>query len=262
METLDAEVELERLRLQVELVRGLEDDFLAVAGLGPDSTLLDVGCGPGWFAERVARELLGDGGRVVGVDVDASLIEAGQRRLQASGLPIELHLGTAVRIPLDDDAVDFAYARFLFQHLTDPGAVLAEMVRVTRPGGTVAVADTDDGSLVVHPAPEGFAELLAASHAAQADRGGDRHVGRKLYGLVRAAGLEEPRVWVRSLTTQDVSPAQFVGITLGFKAAVLGPPHMPAERAADIVTRLRRAAAAPAFFGHAMGYGAWGRVPG
>ena len=261
MEALDAQHELGRLKAQVELVRPIEDGFLDSAGLAPDVTMLDLGCGPGFFAERVARERLGPEGRIIGVDVDGELVRLGSERLADSGLPIELRLGTAVRIPLDDDSVDFAYARFLFQHLEDPAGVLAEMVRVTRPGGVVAVVDTDDGGLVVHPEPDGFAELLAASFAAQRDRGGDRHVGRKLRAMIAAAGLEDPDVEVRPLTTADLSPRQFVAITIGFKAGVLGPPHMTRERARDIQACIEEVAAAPDFFGHALGYGAWGRVP-
>ena len=261
METLDAAAELERLRIQVELVRDLEDGFLDEAALPPSGRVLDVGCGPGFFSERIARERLVPGGSVIGVDVDASLIDVAQRRLAEAGLPVEFRLGTAVRLPLEDDAVDFSYARFLFQHLSDPRSVLDEMIRVTRPGGTVAIVDTDDGGLVVHPEPGGFGDLLRASHDAQTDRGGDRHVGRKLFGMLGDAGLQEPGVSVRPLTTKHLAPAHFVAITLGFKAGVIGPPHMERERAVQIQGALRKAADEPGFFGHALGYGAWGRVP-
>lgn len=253
--------ELGRLAAQVELVRFIEDRFLDSAGLTPGLVVADVGCGPGFFAERIARQRLGPAGRIIGVDVDSQLVRLGRERLQGSGLPVDLRLGTAVRLPLDNDEVDFAYARFLFQHLEDPSVVLAEMVRITRPGGIVAVMDTDDGGLVVHPEPDGFADLIAASHAAQTDRGGDRHIGRKLLGLVAAAGLEEPSVEVRPMTTEHLTPQQFVAITIGFKAGVVGPPYMDQGRAREIQTATERVAAAPHFFGHALGYGAWGRVP-
>lgn len=261
METLDAAAELERLRIQVELVKDLEDGFLAEAALPPAGRILDVGCGPGFFSERIAREHLGPGGAVIGVDVDASLIEVARHRLAGSDLPVEFRLGTAVRLPLEDDSVDFSYARFLFQHLSTPRSVLDEMIRVTRPGGTVAVVDTDDGGLVVHPEPDGFQDLLRASYDAQTQRGGDRRIGRKLLGLLGSAGLQDPGVSVRPLTTDHLAPAHFVAITLGFKAGVLGPPHMERERALQIQGALRAAAEEPGFFGHALGYGAWGRVP-
>ena len=259
MEALDEDVELRRLKAQVDLARPLEDEFLELAGVKPTDHLLDVGCGPGFFAERVAREWLTQG-RVTGVDVDPALLDIAAARLDDSGLPVEFMLGTAVRLPLDDDQVDVAYARFLFQHLAEPAVVLAEMARVVRPGGIVAVADTDDGSLVVHPEPSGFGELLEASARAQQARGGDRHVGRKLKSLLCEAGLQDVRAHVRALTTERVPPEAFVGLTLGFKTRVIGPPHMEAGRAGEIVAELRTLTGLPGFFGHALGYGAWGRV--
>jgi len=259
MESLDSVAELGRLKAQVELVRTMEDDFLRNAGLAPADWLLDVGCGPGFFAERAARDLVSEG-RVTGVDVDVSLLDLGRERLRESGLSVELVPGTGARLPLADDSVDFCYARFLFQHLSDPMQVLGEMVRVTRPGGTVAVTDTDDGSLVVHPAPEGLERLLDASRQAQTARGGDRTIGRRLKALLTEAGLEGCGIQVHPLTTEEVPPELFVRMTLGFKSGVIDEPFMPREEAAQVVQQLLQLSSSPAFFGHALGYGAWGRV--
>ena len=259
MEMLDEDVELRRLKAQVELTHPLEDEFLDMAGVRPTDHLLDVGCGPGFFAERLAREWLHEG-RITGVDVDPGLLELARTRLAGSGLRVDFVAGTAVRLPLDDDQVDVAYARFLFQHLAEPEVVLREMIRVVRPGGIVAVTDTDDGSLVVHPAPEGFGELLAASAEAQRDRGGDRHVGRRLKRMLCSAGLDGVHGHVRALSTELVPASAFIGMTLGFKTRVIGPPHMEKGRSEAILAELERLGEQPGFFGHALGYGAWGRV--
>ncbi len=259
MEQLDAAAEVARLEAQVRLVKSLEDAFLAEAQLPRDAWLLDVGCGPGFFAERAARELVPEG-RVTGVDVDPMLLELGRTRLAGSGLAVDFVEGTGVRLPLDDDSVDFSYARFLVQHLTDPTVVLKEMLRVTRPGGRIAIVDTDDGSLLVHPAVDGFDELLAASFAAQADRGGDRHVGRKLKDLLLQAGADEAWLGVYPFTSQQVGGEPFLHVTTGFKAGVLGPPYIEAQRLKEIADALDEAVVMPGFFGHALGYAAWAPV--
>lgn len=260
MEALDAPAELARLARQVEVGSVLEDELLGMLALDPGAHVLDLGCGPGFFAERLARRWLPTG-RVTGVDVDPELLARGRARLAEEGLAVELRAGSAVALPLADGAVDMAYARFLFQHLSEPERALAEMIRVTRPGGRVVVVDTDDGGLVVHPAPEGLAALLDASARAQRARGGDRFVGRKLGALLARAGLVEVRHEARLLTTASVSPADLVGVALGFKAAGLGPPYMEAEVARAVVRQLHALAAEPGFFGHATAYAAWGRVP-
>lgn len=66
--------------------------------------------------------------------------------------------GTGDRIPLEDGAVDFHYARLLFQHLPHPLEVLGEMCRITRRGGIAVVLD-DDRSNIVHPAPAELSPL-------------------------------------------------------------------------------------------------------
>ena len=166
-----------------------------------------------------------------------------------------------MRLPIDDAQVDFAYARFLLQHLTEPGVVLRDMRRVTRPGGVVGLVDTDDGSLIVHPAPDGFDELVEASFQAQRSRGGDRHVGRKLRSLLIEAGLVDVHVRVYPFTSESVGAVDFLRVTTGFKAGVLGPPWITPERLAQITQGLSEAIAEPGFFGQAMGYAAWGTAP-
>ena len=222
--------------------------------------LLDLGCGPGFFAELAAQELVPDG-RVTGVDVDGSLLDLARTRASARDLPIDYVLASGVAIPLPDDSIDFAYARFLFQHLDRPESVLAELRRVVRPGGTVMVMDTDDAGLLVYPEPSGFRDLIDAAALSQADRGGDRSVGRKLRGMLHVAGLLDVVANARILTTRHVPPQTFVRVTMAFKSEMLDPRFIDPEAARGTINELVRLADGPDFFGHALGYGAWGRVP-
>lgn len=254
---LDAPRELARLQAQVRLVSGMEGDFLDRIGLVDGQSLLDLGCGPGFFAEWVKDARL-PGGRVIGVDADTELLAVGRARLADR---VDLRAGSADAIPVSTRSVDVAYARFLFQHLSAPERALAELRRVTRVGGVVAVVDTDDGGLLLHPAPAGLDRLLSASKLAQAARGGDRTIGRKLKALLVDAGLVDVHVRVYPFTTEDVGPDAFVDIALGFKAGVLAPPFFDTAEAAELLAATRTLAGTPGFFGHALGYAAWGRVP-
>jgi SAM-dependent methyltransferase len=259
LEDLDASAELPRLRAQVELLAPREFAALRAMGIPADASLADVGCGPGFFAEKLAAEVLTQG-TVVGVDIDGAMIEEARRR--TAGAPrLAFHHGTAQRIPLPDASVEVAYARFLFQHLSDPGPVLAEMQRIVRPGGLVVVGDTDDGGLLVHPAPSGFEAFLAASRDAQVARGGDRQVGRKLKGMLVARGLRDVRASTQVLSSDEIGSAALIGIAVGFKAGVLKPPFADPAEVRRVLADLTELAAEPGFYGHALGYLAWGRVP-
>lgn len=258
LEDLDASAELPRLRAQVELLAPREFVFLRSLGLAASWTVADIGCGPGFFAEKLAAELLPEG-QVIGVDVDATMIGVAQER--TSGVPrLTFQLGTAQRIPLADNSVDLAYARFLFQHLSEPAPVLAEMQRIVRPGGLVAVGDTDDVGLAIHPAPDGFEAFLLASRTAQAARGGDRKVGRKLKGMLVQAGLTQVHATTQVMTSEDIGAEALLEIAVGFKAGVLKAPFADPEDVRTILDELRELSSGPGFYGHALGYLAWGTV--
>ncbi len=102
----------------------------------PGRLTVDVGCGEG----RLARELLGLGHRVVGVDSSPSLAAAA-RSEQPS---FELHVGDAAAMPLGDASADLAVSMMALMTMDDVPAVLRETARVLEPGGRLCIA-------VLHP---------------------------------------------------------------------------------------------------------------
>jgi SAM-dependent methyltransferase len=93
----------------------------------------DVGAGPGYFA----REFRAAGARAVCLDTDRGEL-AGLGRPEAGSA-----IGSALRLPLGSGAVDVCFSSNVLEHVADWRAMLAEMVRVTRPGGIVFVAFTN-----------------------------------------------------------------------------------------------------------------------
>lgn len=255
----DPAAELGRLERQARVARPLELGWLRGLELAEDARIADIGCGPGFMTEALAT--LVPNGSVVGVDTDRELIRQGRRRLaqQGPGRVRFVH-ASADLMPLEDGAVDLAYARFLFQHLPRPVEVMREMARVVGPGGRVVVVDTDDGGLVLHPTPEGFDSLVSASQAAQARRGGDRRVGRKLREMMHAAGLTSVRVDVVPFTTEMVGMATFLDICLGFKSHIIEDAELPAADVERALAAARSLVEDRDAFGHALGYVAVGTV--
>lgn len=102
----------------------------------PAATAIDVGAGTGILAERLADAGLD----VVALDPFPAMLEQLQRR-RPGMLTVVAH-GEA--IPFPDDRFDLAYSVAVMHHIADPGKVrrtLAEMVRVTRPGGRIVIWD-------------------------------------------------------------------------------------------------------------------------
>jgi ubiquinone/menaquinone biosynthesis C-methylase UbiE len=115
----------------------LARELITVAGVQPGQRALDVGCGPGALAGELVA-LLGVE-NVAAADPSAPFVEACRQRLP--GLRVELAPGEA--LPFADGAFDAALAQLVVNFMTDPPAGVAEMARVTRPGGTVAAAVWD-----------------------------------------------------------------------------------------------------------------------
>ncbi len=103
-----------------------------VSRLPPDcGHVLDVATGTG----LVATELLRRGFRVTGLDQSDEMLAVARRRIGARG---DLVIASAESVPFPDAAFDHATFTYLLRYVDDPGATLAELARVVRPGGTIA----------------------------------------------------------------------------------------------------------------------------
>ena len=151
--------------------------------LRPGQEGLDVGCGPGAITKGLA-DRVAPGGRVIGVDRDPAFVAlARETWADVPGLRFEEADGAA--LPFDDDSFDVAFLHAVLQHVASPEAVVAEVRRVLRPGGTVAVADADLDGFLLHPRPP---ELLAALDVDRRTRR-NPDVGRRLPELLVGAGF-------------------------------------------------------------------------
>jgi SAM-dependent methyltransferase len=166
--------------------------------LFPGAAALDVGCGPGTDTLALA-EIAGPGGRVVGIDHDAAMVAEAVRRAETAGVAdrVEHRTGDALALPFADDAFDAARSERLFLHLDAPERALAEMARVTRPGGWVVVADTDWGTRSVDT-PESHAERVMARLLAERCLA-NGFSGRRLPGLFHRQGFEDVSIEVAPL---------------------------------------------------------------
>ncbi|TDV41763.1 class I SAM-dependent methyltransferase [Actinophytocola oryzae] len=96
------------------------------------ATILDVGGGPGYFADAFRAA----GARYVGIDPDVGELSA------RGDLPAGMIRASGTELPIRTGSVDICYSSNVLEHVADPVRMLDEMVRVTRPGGTVFASFT------------------------------------------------------------------------------------------------------------------------
>jgi ubiquinone/menaquinone biosynthesis C-methylase UbiE len=113
----------------------------ALAGHGrvtAKSRVVDVGTGTGF----VAAGLAGQAATVIGIDNSPAMLAVAAGNLAALGVDnVQLAEAELDNLPLPDDSVDVAVANMVLHHAPDPARMLAEMARVVRPGGTIAITD-------------------------------------------------------------------------------------------------------------------------
>ncbi len=162
--------------------------------------VLDAGCGSGAMARAIARAA--PQAEVIGIDREARYIDFARRRAAEEGLHnLRFEVGDVTALPLPADHVDRVWSKHLLQWVARREAAVAEFVRVTHPGGQVLCANFDQFLVAHHPpdpALQPQVELWMA-RAAQAF-GFDNHLGPKLPGLMRRAGLQDIAVDVTADT--------------------------------------------------------------
>ncbi len=183
-------VDSEYLRLVGESVRHLKNRTYELLDLKAGQKVLDVGCGPASDTIELGRRV-GPLGRVFGVDHDMAMLREADGRAAEAGVSAWVrHLrADSAAMPFAPDVFDAVRSERLFQHLPEPRATLAEMVRVARNGGLVLVLDTDWGSASTDTTEVDIERRLARTHADREANNG--YAGRQLYGLFRQAGLQD-----------------------------------------------------------------------
>jgi SAM-dependent methyltransferase len=104
-------------------------------------TVLDLGCGAGADL-LIAAQMTGPGGRVIGIDMTASMLECARASAREMRLEnVELHEGLIEKLPFEDDSVDLVISNGVIDLVPDKDAVFDEIDRVLRPRGRLQIAD-------------------------------------------------------------------------------------------------------------------------
>jgi ubiquinone/menaquinone biosynthesis C-methylase UbiE len=232
---------------------------LELLRIGPGASVLDVGCGTGVLLPALA-ELVGSGGKVVGLDYSPELLVNARERVRQAGCEavVELVEGNAVDLPFDDGAFDAAHVERVLIHVPDADAAIREMRRVVRPGGWVVAAEPDNaGVRVDHPDdPEGMALLTAF----QMNQMTNPAMGLELYRRFATGGLVEREI-VPMADFDDLYDESAAAVDRKTGAGAVAQGLMTAERLDALVSYLLEASGRGEYAWFGSMIIAAGRVP-
>ena len=179
--------------------------FLRFCRLAPGWTVLEVGSGSGVVTRDVAA-LVGARGHVIGIDKSRTLVDAARRRTREAGLGgrATFRRGDAARLPFRSGRFDCALAVTVLLHVARPEAMLRELVRVTRPGGVVALQDQDFGTQVLDHPDRALTRMILEGVTARMYP--EPYSGRTLVRRLVELGLERVRLLADVYQVRTLDP--------------------------------------------------------
>ncbi len=238
----------------VKDIQRLKQRILAMLDLQPGHQALDVGCGTGDDVQAMAQ-LVGEQGRVVGLDHSQVMIGEARARVAGKRLPLEFLLGDAEHLGFPDAAFDRCRSERTLMHLEAPQAALSEMARVLRSGGKLVVFDFDwDAMVIDHPDKE-LTRRIVRVYSDSIRHG---WIGRQLSRLMHESGLRDVTIMPHSILPS------FQGLQLllrGCLSAAQAAGMLSGEEIAGWWQYLEQANAADRFFAGYLGFIVRGSKP-
>jgi SAM-dependent methyltransferase len=191
-------------RLQVQAAAMAPETLAMLDRFGPMEgwTCADVGCGPGGITDLLSRRV-GPTGRVIGIDMDAEFLDIAR----AGAAPnTAFHHGDAYNSNLPPGMFDLVHMRFVASTAGNPERLIAEAVRLARPGGIVALQEPDGSTLNCHPPHPAWDRLKTAYLGAFRGVGANLELARELYAVVCRSGLQDVQYRTALLGVRSTDP--------------------------------------------------------
>ena len=199
------------LRAQAEAIWPQERVLFERYALPQDARILDVGCGTGEIASRLAA--LFPAARVLGVDIIEQHLQLARERYSHLAPRLEFRPGDAFALELPDATFDLTVCRHMLQAVPAADRVIAELARVTRPGGRLHLLAEDYGMLHMPPGEHDPDRLWHEGVIRYTcNTGTDARNGRSVHRILRSLGIGDISVDFILVDTLRVPRETFASI--------------------------------------------------
>lgn len=212
--------DIDRLAIQAQIVQDMEGNLLQQTGLKSNDRILEMGCGPGFISNILAK--VAPDSEILSLDYSFDLLQQFYKNVSiipAGGTKAVCASGNA--LPLKDQSRDFVYARFLMQHVPEPVTFITEGRRVLTDNGIFCIVDSDDSLIIHYPENDKINNFLKHVQSIQTEQGGDRFVGKKLSNLMVQAGFKDVKTQIIMFTTSQIPFEVLFNIIFGYKAKLV-----------------------------------------
>ena len=215
--------------------------------------VLDVGCGSGADTLALAA-FVGPSGHVAGIDIDPAMVAQASAAAREAGVEgyVEHHASDGHSLTFADASFDSARSERVFQHVDDPNQLLAEMIRVTRPGGWIVVGDADHTTVSIDADDMTLEWRIREVRALSFAHGA---IGRRLPRMFSAAGLRDVHVDALPMKLRDGQLCR-----LAFQMDRVEAQALEAGVSAEEIDRWRAVFQQPHFFATGLYFLVAGRV--
>lgn len=259
----DSPAEIRHLVEQAAVYAEEADQLFDAIGLAPGMAAIDIGCGVMGVVHLLA-ERAGEEGRVVGLDREPTMVASARRFAAGRGIAAEFLQADATATGLPDASFDFVHERTVLLNVVNPAEIVAEMRRIARPGGIVALQEPDGAAWVCDPPHPAWDILREAVFTAYRRTGKDFNTGRRISRLLREAGLEDVRVrpTVRVTNAGDFYQTFLPTVATLVRDVIVGSGDLTADEFAAYADELVAHLNMPGTLTcQPVMWQAWGRVP-
>jgi ubiquinone/menaquinone biosynthesis C-methylase UbiE len=210
------------LDAQARAIWPQEEPLLRRYTLLAEAKILDAGCGTGEGSSRLAE--LFPKAQVLGIDIIEAHLELARERYAKFGPRLKFEYASIFELGLDDGRFDLTVCRHVMHSIPHPERVVAELARVTKPGGYLHIIAEDYGMLQFQratPDPNEF--WYETPRHFEEKTGTDLFIGRNIYGFLAGAGLKDISIDYIVVDTLRVPRETFAQIITAWRDGYAGP---------------------------------------